>query len=452
MEFSERLMLSWTAQSSRGVKDEVVWDAGWSDVPPKERPSIRAWNRGVMNAPRDDKALLALIDTEVRGLSPLEQTGKARKILQEHGVDIETGERRDAPGPTTAPRLYQRLALLGEVADKNAISVNYRAIALTPKHARAAAPFGIMRTTLDLGLADDAAVDAADFLAVLRSAPPAPFAAELRDQALHWRCGPASGHLSLIAAEVPEPIYDGELTSLVGDEFGSGLALGALAAGSSPTARAAGFDGVQLTNRNGYAYALASDNIVISSCRLGDRLPLPEGETIVTLRPQAAALLGELAQRDDEVFIGIDRTVVYVLTEHSELQLNRLAPLPVDIAEKLAPYHREQQAMPLLHETVSAFLKRAADLAEVRQQAMVEIAVEDGRTRLMFREITGSTEEYYEIVKGGPKFTAAAVRVEARRLAQALGHADRMVFDYVGEHRLFLRGPDEFIFGISGRQ
>ena len=82
---------------------------------------------------------------------------------------------------------------------------------------------------------------------------------------------------------------------------------------------------------------------------------------------------------------------------------------------------------------------------------MVTITIEDGCTALRFAEIGGATEAHYEVTDA-PRISVPPIRVDARRLAKGLAHATELVFDYAEQNILVLRGPDEFIFGITGRR
>ena len=246
------------------------------------------------------------------------------------------------------------------------------------------------------------------------------------------------------------PDYQGELAPLA-SSFGPGLDLGAAACGQSAVLRSAGLEGVQLYNARKRSYAVASDGVVGSSCCLGPALPM-SNLTIVTLKPQAAMLLAEVVKREDgEMFVGIDDDSLYYFAPSGiELHLNQLAPLPISFAEKLKPYTTGKVAVPVMHDTVAALLKRVDMLAEVRREAMVEVTVADGRTTLSFTEATNQTEEYYDIVPAGPAVTMPPIRIEARRLATALNDASHLVFDHAADNILVLRGESEFIFAIAG--
>lgn len=435
-----------------------------------------------------DKGLTQAEATIAAGERSVRQMGR---VLDEEPVD-----------GNTAPGLYKRLALFGAVVSAKAISVNYRAMAFGPDSVRACAPWAEIQARTATGLDDEICVDGANFLAQVKDAPErAPFVMRREGNGLRWECGPARGRLPQLDATVATPAT-GKATHPVGPDFGAGLRLGALACFATALTRAQELQGVQIYNRNGHAYAASSDSTIVAACCLGEALPIPKGK-VVTLNSEGAALLAELTYRrpqaalnlrhdpggnreaeqqelidrlpadlqaqvakgllslsaalkqaeeaPPEVRIGIG-TMVHCATADIDVQLHQLNPLRYDLAEKIAPYAGGKQVVELKRETLAAFIRRAEGLAEIRAETLVELAVSDGAFTMAFKEaLSGEAEEQYR-VEGVPKFTVPPVRLEARRLARALAAATELVFDYAKQHVLILRGPNEFLFGVSGRR
>ncbi len=48
--------------------------------------------------------------------------------------------------------------------------------------------------------------------------------------------------------------------------------------------------------------------------------------------------------------------------------------------------------------------------------------------------------------------TVKPIQVEGKRLAKALSHANRLVFDYADNNVLLLRGAYDFAYAIIGRR
>jgi hypothetical protein len=319
-----------------------------------------------------------------------------------------------------------------------------------------------MQCDIDLGLDNEIYVNCEDFLQLLRSLPDSEFEPQLTEGALRWTCGPAKGHLSLMTSEreqiiVPAPDFVGpQPEGTVDAKFGEGLELGSLSCGSM-SLRTLGLQGVQIKNSNGKAYAYATDNTTFSACCLGEALDEPIGRPganepkMITLLPEATELLSALLKRDGISLLTFDNSSVYCVTLKAKLLLHQVPPLRTDISLILNDFARSDVSMPLYREAVSSFIKRAEALSDSAARAMVEISVEDGRTRLLFSEATAGSEEYY-IVQGGPKVTVQPVRLEAHRLAKALAHANDLIFDYANHNVLILRGDNEFVFAVTGRR
>jgi hypothetical protein len=359
----------------------------------------------------------------------------------------------EVEGTVKADELYRQLSLFTKLTQKQALTASYRALAFGVDYVRACGLFGQMESFLELGLGAEAFVDCEDFLQLLRSLPAAEFKAELVEGALHWSCGAATGHLTLMAGDreqivVPSPVFNGMAPEgMIAAQFGEGLELGALSCGSS-TVRLLGLQGVQISNSNGRSYARATDNTTLSSCCLGPEL---DGSDTITLLPEAIELLAALIKRDGDAMMAHDDSSVFCVTENTRLLLYQVPPLRTNVGEILSRFTTAEVRQRLNHEAVAAFLKRAMALSEGGGHAMVEISVDEGRTRLSFNEIGSSSQEYYP-ADDGPRVTVPAIRLEASRLAKALAHADELVFDYAAQNVLLLRGDNEFTYAITGRR
>ena len=347
-----------------------------------------------------------------------------------------------------APALYEQLKLFGALINKKSVAAQYRVLALAPDHVRGIGLFGQMRCETAVGLDAEITVDGSDFLQVLRSLPNADFIARHVDGALRWTCGSAKGHLTVLGefsstGALPTPSWTGSAPEhLVGEAFADGLALGALASGREAL-RAAGLMGIQITTRDGQSTAYATDDIGLSCCGLGVALDEPA----ITLSAEAVALLAAFVRHDGDALLTHDARAVYCVSPSAELVLNQIPSLRKDLATEFDKYRATTMAVPLWHEAVTAFLRRAEALSD--EKAIVEVVAEDGKMGLIFREATSSSEEYF-IVRGGPQVSLPPIRVEAWRLAKVLGHADRIVFDYAANNLLVLTGPHGFSFVLSG--
>jgi hypothetical protein len=401
-----------------------------------------------------------------------------------------------------APELYDRIQLIAKLADHRALSLRYRVAAVTHDSIRACAPYGVLECMIELGIKDEIFISAEALVNQLRHCADQEFTIEIKNNALYYYCGSATGRLALLdTVTVPIPQFDGDMAPL-NEQFGERLERAAIACEApASTLRSVGLDGIQITNRNGSAYGYASDNTVLSACRLGSALPI---NGTITLKPEAVELLVAVTQRlakaapalagrhdpgsnraaEQEALLGAElqaqvatgklsfaeaarqvtpagtvqealfgsdaSTVFCLLPPTMALQLNQFPPLQYDIGERLQKFLGETTTMPLQRETVSEFLKRADGFPD-KQHALIEVNLDRGAVRLAFTDTPGATTEHYRL-SDAPDISTRPVRIEARRLARALTYTSHLVFDYAEQNILVLRGPGEFVFVISGRQ
>lgn len=345
--------------------------------------------------------------------------------------------------------LNQKLDCFGMLINPKALSINYRALQLSPTHARACSAFGALETEIDLGLDKEIYIDGSAFLQVIKSLPSAQLELSVSDQSLNWKCGAARGQLALLSdtIEIARPeLPKRALLAEVGDNFGKALELAALACGSTALL-SIGLYGILLDNESALV-GFASDNSTMSSARLGDKIKnAPEK---CYLSPDAARLVSMLASKNKTRIFIEGEASLYVVAAGTKLVVKQVPPLKFDIKSGISAFREQQLKIDLNRDVVSSFIRRAEALAEEKGKATVAISVEDGAVKLSFAEGKSSSEEYY-LAEGGPKGSVGPITVDSRRLARALSNAASVIFDYVSKEVLVLRGANDFVFVIAGK-
>lgn len=346
-----------------------------------------------------------------------------------------------------ATELSRKLSPFGAIVNESALSVNYRALYLTPTFVCACAAFGSLEMMIEIGLDREIYIDATTFLNVIKSLPAAELELTATDAALKWKCGSSHGQIALLnqGVVVTRPEWPEKTKFVLTDKaFGKALDLSSLSCGST-SLLSVGLYGIVLdnsTNLTGYS----SDNNTFSSACLGGKLK--GNPDTCCLSPESAKLIGMLSGRD-KAAIAIDGTTsVFMKTVDAKLVIKQIPPLKFDIKGGVAGFRGEKMKINLHRDVVTAFIRRAEALAEDHKRAYVDISVDNGAVRLAFAEGKASSEEFY-LVEGGPEGSVAPITVDSRRLARALAHATSIVFDY--HEALVLRGPDDFIFVIAGK-
>lgn len=334
------------------------------------------------------------------------------------------------------------------LCDKNAISPSYRVLHLDKELVRGCSAFGIMEISTSLDINKSCYIEAESFLQVLKSMPEADLEFVVKDNALHWKCGAANARLAIKAEEITIPeliIPDLKFTSL-DTGFSKNLSLGSIACGTTAL-MSIGLYGITFDN----SYNLevyASDNATISGCIVNKQISVAPAQFY--LSPAASRVL-EVTSGIDQCEVAIDENKsVYCVAPSVKLLLKQSAPLKQDIKAMISRFDTEELTTPLNKDVIAAFIRRAEALADEKGKSIVSMSVENRTTKLIFEGNTASSQEYY-LTEDAPDITVGPILIEGKRIAKALSHAKKLVFDYVNKKALVLRGDSNFMFVVSGK-
>lgn len=349
-----------------------------------------------------------------------------------------------------APELTKKLAPFAAIVNSRALSVNYRAIRLSPKFVNACAAYGALESEIETGLDKEIFVDGESFLQVLKSLPSSEFEMHIsNEQTLSWKCGPARGQLALLneKVEVVRPEWE-EKTEFtpISSTFGKSLELSSLSCGSTALL-SVGLYGILLYNEGSFT-GYSSDDNTMSSAKLGAKIDGAPAACCLT--PDGAKLVSMLASQENSKVAIDGKNSVFVATPDTKLVVKQIPTLKYDIKKAILQYQSQEIKIDLNRDVISKFIRRAEALAEDRGQTSVSISVDNGNVCLAFAEGKSSSEEYY-LAEGGPSCNVSPIAVDSRRISKALAHASSVIFDYASKGILTLRGPEEFLFIVSGK-
>jgi hypothetical protein len=350
----------------------------------------------------------------------------------------------------TADNLAKVLAPFSYLYIKEANNPIYKALLLSPTGVRGCAPFGRMECRVPLAIDSPVHVLTKQFLQVVKSLPAAMLDIKVDGNALVWQCGQSDGELAIFPDDVALP----EIPEVVGEpivlpsDFGKRLSVGGLACGDTNLI-GNGLYGIVFTPTDNGLYCYACDNINISQCRLTDE-PITQSESFY-LGPDAANLLAKIGNDADLVF---DGQAVCCQTNEITCVLGQVPPLKQDVIGMAGRFLDTDISVPLNKQVISAFIKRCEALlveGESKSKATVDIGISNGRTTLSFSNSgkTNKSTEYY-LTDDAPDVEVTPVSIETQRIAQALSYSDQIVFDYASHRTLVLRGPNDFMFVMSG--
>lgn len=356
-------------------------------------------------------------------------------------------------------QLASALAPFALIVNRSALSPVYRSLLIEPDRVRAASAYGILQASIGLGLPEPIVVDAASFIAVIKSlSSHEEVALEIKAGALHWECGMATGRLALASKEIiipsitaipNEPPY--RLDKRSREDFAEALDLGGLSCGPVSMA-SAGIYGVVIDNRANLSI-LSSDSVTMAKCLLSPTMDLfPE---MIVISPEAADMLVAVlakAAGDAVVSLAIGSSAIFAQVEAYQLLIRPIPALKHDLRAITDNFPECEVLMAIPQERVIAFIKRAAALAENKQNAHVVLQAVSGAMSLSFLEGASASEEYY-LVDGLDVPDLPPIVLDASRTARALAHSSHIGLDHIERGIIVLTGKaPPFSYYISGRR
>ena len=358
------------------------------------------------------------------------------------------------------------LAPFAVLANRHAMSPIYKALEIMPDKIRGCSPWGILEVDLKIGVNGKFWVNAEQFVGVIKTLPSGEVTFIQTGSTLSWACGKAEGKLALLGAlEIPTHEWgERPAENNVDADFPIALQLGSLSATRDIGMSSVGVAGVALTylpeeqDAFGNIFVASSDNITMSVASM-----LIEGAehwpASIIIGADASAMLASIlntSAKSTGAAIDIQEKTIVAWADNYRLMIRAAPPMQRDILEMAAQFTHEESTIPLPSDAVKRFIARAGALAEAKAHTAVKLTVGEGGFRLSFAEGTIISNEDYVIADFSLAGDFPEIRLDAARLARALGSADMLAFDAFdrGVLTLFKKegdGPD-FAYLINGAQ
>jgi len=378
--------------------------------------------------------------------------------------------------------LAKILAPFGLLANKHAMSLVYKTLEITADTIRGCAPWGILEVSAEIGIKDTVYIDATQFVNMVKTLPVAEITFEQTATTLSWECrsetASAEGKFALLG-KVDIPTHDWEATATekanTAAEFIEALQLGALCARRDISMASSGVNGVSLTweeaddkTHEGLVYITSSDNITMSVATtvIDGAAHWPSN---IVINTDAATMLGTIlsipakqeGSKDDAkpttgAFLDIQEKCIIAYTGdlNFRLMVRATQPFQHDILALTKEFPREEITTKMPTDTVKRFIARATGAAEAKAHTQVGIMASSKGLRLSFSEGTVASAEDYKLTDLTLPDDFPVIRLDALKLARALGHADMLALDAFDRGVLSLftskgRAP-EFAYLING--
>lgn len=343
-------------------------------------------------------------------------------------------------------QLAELLSPYKKLVNQRAFDPVYRVITLNHDNVSGQSTFASLRTKAETGIDALCHVDGEVFLGVLDSLPDdQEVELSAADNVLEWKCGNANGKLARmeLAEEVSPPAHRARSAWQPGSKFMRALELGALSADRA-TAQM-GLYGV-LFRSDGSVLSTDSATISYAKFDVGE-LKMPDTMTLPT---DGVELLAEVVGTEGKLDC-TERMVHYKDARH-ELFVPPIAPLRQQIDTVSSKYMDAEITVKIPTDLITAFVKRATAMAQVKRHTYVDLAVNGKQVSLSFAEGTVSTDEYF-LMEDADLPRLPPIKLDAMRMAKALSNADMICLDYIEKNVLTIANEDRsFIYIIAGKQ
>ena len=268
-----------------------------------------------------------------------------------------------------------------------------------------------------------------------------------KDSALHWKCGGAKGHLSIVPQDNPiktivhpnfpwEPPKDFSKSLLLADSI-------------CQSVNESGLYGIMLEPNGTKLNIISSNSASLINIEF-EKLSYPIQKRIY-IRPPIPPILNTILTVCPKCAIDITPDGIFVLGDWLIGQFPLGNELDHDLKAIAEKYSSSNQVANIDSSAIKKFLVRAKTLAERKTTANIHIRIEQGKLILEYKNLTASSEEYFlaEGLDTSISYSSVALSVEMMMLP--LQYVKNMILDYLPESVLVLTGSDpNFRYVIGG--
>jgi hypothetical protein len=299
-------------------------------------------------------------------------------------------------------------------------------------------------------------VEVRDFNGVISSLPDGEeFHIEVDENKLRWECGQAHGGLAFRPGrdDIPKPPRLPKKMTAADAKLARMFLIGS-ASCSNVALQSIGLHGAAIYPSEDYTWCMSSDDVSIAACKM-DGPPIVGLKDTIFVGPKEAQLLASLCERKgsiclaDNAFLYFDKGLTAIV--------NLCTPLKHDLRKMLDRYIKtEEIIIPLAHEQIKSFIKRAIVLSDLKTRVVMSILVSKGRLALIFAEEKAYSEEFY-LAEGIPEDINYEINLHVNRFSSssnyshAFGASDELIADMMKSKVLVIRSKaKDFYYAIGG--
>lgn len=345
--------------------------------------------------------------------------------------------------------LHSLTKLATKISNQSTLTSLYRSIELDKLRVRCVSEFGnIELTTEDTGLTKPVLLDTQAVLTQVANLPQdADIVLTEEENKIKWVCGSAKGHWNEVHTDYPIP----EITHTTYPwQPPKNLPEALLLASSACQAAAVSYglygitmepDGDKLDFFSSNSIALAATKIDLGGYAGGK----------ATFRPPVPGIIAILIRTCPNVMMDVTKEGIFLSGDWLKAHLPLGADLKHDLKAISGKYTKCEHTAKVDSVSVKKFINRARGLLDKNSSFTVKLIVSEGKLSLSHSGIASSTEEYF-MADGLPTdISYEGIDLPADMLLMPLEFVSTVVFDYMKDKQLVLKGENpEFTYILGG--
>lgn len=339
--------------------------------------------------------------------------------------------------------------LATKISNPSSLTSLYRSIEIDVARVRCCSEFGNIELTTDpTGLTKAFLLDTSSVLTQVINLPPdADVTLTEEENKIVWKCGNAKGHWNVVHTDYPiqELTHEG-YPWLPPKNLPEALLLASSACQAAAVSY--GLYGIVMEPDGDKLDFFSSNSIALAATKI-DLNGYAGGKA--TFRPPVPGIIAALIRTCPNVMMDVTVDGIFLKGDWLKAHLPLGTNLKHDLKATYLKYDKADHTASINNVAVKKFITRARGLLDKNSSFTVKLIVEEGKLSLSHSGIASSTEEFF-MAEGLPAdIVYQGVDLPADMLLMPLEFVSTIVFDYMDQKQLVLKGIDpEFTYILGG--
>lgn len=339
--------------------------------------------------------------------------------------------------------------IVSRISNPGSLTSLYRAVELGPDNFRACSEFGNISIATDAtGLDKPVLLDCSSVMSVALSLPQnSEITLTQKDSKVSWKCESAKGHWNTVQSDHSIPEINHQKFPWIPTP-GLGDALNLASCACQAAAVSLGLYGI-VGVVDGDKLRFMSTNTTSLAEAVVDKGTFPG--TKITLRPPVPSIIAALIGACPDSKLDVTEKEIFIEGSWLRALLPLSTNITIDLKSMADKFKSATQTAKVNSGAVKRFITRARSLSDRHTSFTVSLSVKEGKMSLSHSGIASSAEEFFVAEGLDPKIGYDSVALPADLMLIALSFVDTIIFDYLPDQRIVLRGDNpSFTYIVAG--